>query len=85
MAREFTAFARRAKPLFDCIGAPADAVAGGGFEDANSFRNCTSGGIRRGGFLDFSDESGADNDGIREAAEDGDVSGQRDAEADGNR
>jgi len=52
-------------------------VAGGFLEGANFCGEGGSGGINGMRFFDFGDEGGADDGGVGEAAEKGDVSGQR--------
>src|SRR5216683_799915 len=66
-------------------------VAGSFLERAETVGKSGSGGVNGGScriwhsrFFNFGHEGRADDGGIREAAEDGDVAGERDAEADGN-
>lgn len=69
--------------------ATGEAVAGGFFEGMDfggeslcGLVDCTGGVVARGGLLNFGYERGADDGGVGEATEDGDVAGQRNAEAD---
>src|SRR6266436_5778613 len=64
--------------------AAGEAVAGGFFERANAFRERRGSGIHGLRLFNFGDKSGADDGGVGEAPENGNVAGKRDAEADGD-
>jgi hypothetical protein len=59
-------------------------VAGGLLEGADVFAESCGGGFNGWRFLDFGDERGPDNGCIGEAAENGHMARERDAEADGD-